>query len=136
VFDSHPGSGRRIVFLDVPDAWRADDLSRSLARIIPKGAGADTQLLAVGDWSSAQHDAAHLLASKGIRLIQRAPEPRDRGRKGVSLAVAIGLWLGSLAAGDVLDVIGEVADDPVFDSVGNLAAMRGVAFRRLSHRQV
>ncbi len=128
-------TGRKVVFLNLAPSWRVEDLSRVLANLMPGLVRGDTQLLAVGDWRSEQQDSGRLLAARGARLIQRAPELGDRSRKGVSLGVAVGLWLGCCNAGDVLEIVSEVTDDPAFDAVSNLTAMRGVIFRRPSRHE-
>jgi hypothetical protein len=47
------------------------------------------------------------------------------------IAVAAGGWLANAAAGDLLVI---VTDDQAFDAVGDLAATRGILFRRVSYR--
>ena len=41
------------------------------------------------------------------------------------------MWLGSARPGDLIEII---SDDRAFDAVGDVAALLGVEYRRLSHR--
>src|SRR5262249_31539393 len=49
------------------------------------------------------------------------------------IAVSAGVWLGSARPGDVVEII---SDDRAFDAVGDVAALLGVEFRRLSYRRL
>ena len=121
-------TARHLLVVDVDESSGVDEIARLLADLEPRILRADTELLAVGDWRALVDEAAALLVRRGVRLVPSAPH-LDRGsRRGVPIAVAIGLWLSGSAPGAALEILSE---DHAFDTVGEVATSRGAIFRRL-----
>ena len=126
-------STRRAVFFDVENSSRAEHVSRMLQHLELGELGRETQLVAVGNWRVVGLDTARLLSRHGARLVHSAPAFGVKDWSDLRIAVAAGIWLGDSRPGDVLEVI---TDDQAFDAVGDVAASRGVSFRRLSYRSL
>ena len=124
---------RRAVFFDVENSSRAEHVSRMLQHLELGELGRETQLVAVGNWRVVGLDTARLLSRHGARLVHSAPAFGVKDWSDLRIAVAAGIWLGSSRPGDVLEII---TDDQAFDAVGDVAASRGVSFRRLSYRSL
>jgi hypothetical protein len=92
---------------------------------------ASTRVSAIGNWRVVSIEAGDLLARSGAQLVHSAPAVGVKDWSDLRIAVDAGRWLGEAAAGDVLVI---VSDDQAFDAVGDVAATRGVIFRRLSLR--
>jgi hypothetical protein len=122
---------RRAIFIDVENTSREEDLFTVLDGLkIDRGAQS-TELTAVGNWRAVGQTAARRLAALGAHLVHSAPARGVRDWSDLWIAVAAGCWLGQARPGDVLEI---VSDDRAFDAVGDMAAARGVIYRRLQHR--
>lgn len=124
-------SPRRAIFIDVENTSREEDLFQVIEALkIDRGAQ-PTELTAVGNWRAVGPTTARRLAALGAHLVHSAPARGVRDWSDLSIAVAAGCWLGQACAGDVLEI---VSNDRAFDAVGDIAAARGVIYRRLQHR--
>jgi hypothetical protein len=125
-----PGARRRAIFFDVENASRATHIAAMLEHLgLPDGG--NSHVSAIGNWRVVSVETSHLLSRAGATLIHSAPVVGVKDWSDLRIAVDAGRWLGDARAGDVLEII---SDDQAFDAVGDLAATRGVAFRRLSLR--
>ena len=124
-------SGRRAIFVDVENSSRADHISRVLDHLAIDRHDRRVELIAVGNWRVIGADSARLLARRGAHLVHSAPSTGVRDWSDLRIAVSAGVWLGSARPGDLIEI---VSDDRAFDAVGDVAAVLGVEYRRLSHR--
>jgi hypothetical protein len=121
---------RRAVFFDVENGNRAKHIAVMLEHLgLPDGAR--TRVSAIGNWRVVSIETAHLFSRVGAKLIHSAPVVGVKDWSDLRIAAEAGRWLGGARAGDVLEI---VSDDQAFDAVGDLAASRGVIFRRPSLR--
>lgn len=127
-----PGA-RRAVFFDVENTSRAEDVDRVLRHLAIDFAHGPLEFTAVGNWRVIGHEPARQLAAHGAALVHSAPSTGVRDWSDLRIAVAAGVWLAGAVAGDVIEI---VSDDQAFDAVGDVAASRGVVFRRLSYRSL
>jgi len=127
-----PGA-RRAVFFDVENTSRAEDVERVLRHLAIDFAHGPLEFTAVGNWRVIGHDPARQLAAHGAALVHSAPSTGVRDWSDLRIAVAAGVWLAGAVPGDVVEI---VSDDQAFDAVGDVAASRGVVFRRLSYRSL
>jgi hypothetical protein len=124
---------RRAVFFDVENTSRAEDVQRVLDYLGVDFTRGNLEFLAVGNWRVIGHEPARMLAAQGASLVHSAPTTGVRDWSDLRIAVAAGVWMATANPGDVVDV---VSDDQAFDAVGDVAAGRGVTFRRLSYRSL
>src|SRR5512147_2594107 len=124
-------SARRAIFVDVENSSRADHVSRVLDHLAIDRLERRVDLIAVGNWRVIGADSARLLARRGAHLVHSAPSTGVRDWSDLRIAVSAGVWLGSARPGDLIEVI---SDDRAFDAVGDVAALLGVEYRRLSYR--
>jgi hypothetical protein len=124
-------SARRAIFVDVENSSRAEHLSRVLDHLSIDRHDRRVELIAVGNWRVIGADSARLLARWGAQLVHSAPATGVRDWSDLRIAVSAGVWLGVARPGDQIDVI---SDDRAFDAVGDVSALLGVEFRRLSYR--
>lgn len=124
-------SGRRAIFVDVENSSRADHISRVLDHLAIDRRDRRVELIAVGNWRVIGADSARLLARRGAHLVHSAPSTGVRDWSDLRIAVSAGVWLGSARPGDLIEII---SDDRAFDAVGDVAAVLGVEYRRLSYR--
>ena len=124
-------TGRRAIFVDVENSSRADHIGRVLDHLAIDRADRRVDLIAVGNWRVIGADSARLLARRGAQLVHSAPSTGVRDWSDLRIAVSAGVWLGSGRPGDLIEII---SDDRAFDAVGDVAAVLGVEFRRLSYR--
>jgi hypothetical protein len=124
-------TGRRAVFVDVENSSRADHIGRVLDHLAIDRADRRVDLIAVGNWRVIGADSARLLSRRGAQLVHSAPATGVRDWSDLRIAVSAGVWLGSARPGDLIEII---SDDRAFDAVGDVAAVLGVEYRRLSHR--
>ena len=124
-------AGRRAIFVDVENSSRADHISRVLDHLAIDRRDRRVELIAVGNWRVIGADSARLLARRGAHLVHSAPSTGVRDWSDLRIAVSAGVWLGSARPGDLIEII---SDDRAFDAVGDVAAVLGVEYRRLSHR--
>lgn len=124
-------SGRRAIFVDVENSSRADHISRVLDHLSIDRRDRRVELIAVGNWRVIGADSARLLARRGAHLVHSAPSTGVRDWSDLRIAVSAGVWLGSARPGDLVEII---SDDRAFDAVGDVAAVLGVEYRRLSYR--
>ncbi len=124
-------AGRRAIFVDVENSSRADHISRVLDHLAIDRQDRRVDLIAVGNWRVIGADSARLLARRGAHLVHSAPSTGVRDWSDLRIAVSAGVWLGSARPGDLIEII---SDDRAFDAVGDVAAVLGVEYRRLSHR--
>ena len=122
---------RRAVIFDVENSSRAAFVATLLEHLRLGRLTGDNRLLAVGNWGIIGHETARLLARNGAELVHTAPAFGVKDWTDLRIAVAAGIWIGNSRPGDVLEII---TDDQAFDAVGDVAAGRGVVFRRLSYR--
>jgi len=122
---------RRAIFVDVENSSRAEHLSRVLDHLAIDRQDRRVDLIAVGNWRVIGADSARLLARRGAHLVHSAPSTGVRDWSDLRIAVSAGVWLGSARPGDLIEVI---SDDRAFDAVGDVAALLGVDYRRLSYR--
>ena len=124
-------TARRAIFVDVENSSRADHISRVLDHLAIDRQGRRVELIAVGNWRVIGADSARLLARRGAHLVHSAPSTGVRDWSDLRIAVSAGVWLGSARPGDLIEII---SDDRAFDAVGDVAAVLGVEYRRLSYR--
>lgn len=124
-------TGRRAIFVDVENSSRADHIGRVLDHLAIDRADRRVDLIAVGNWRVIGADSARLLARRGAQLVHSAPSTGVRDWSDLRIAVSAGVWLGSSRPGDLIEII---SDDRAFDAVGDVAAVLGVEYRRLSYR--
>jgi hypothetical protein len=124
-------SARRAIFVDVENSSRADHISRVLDHLAIDRRDRRVELIAVGNWRVIGADTARLLARRGAHLVHSAPSTGVRDWSDLRIAVSAGVWLGSARPGDLVEII---SDDRAFDAVGDVAAVLGVEYRRLSYR--
>ena len=127
-----PRPPRRVVFFDVENSSRLQHVA-ALLRLLGLPDGRNTKVFAIGNWRVVGLEAAHLLAHSGATLIHSAPKFGVKDWSDLRIAVEAGRWLGQAHPEDVIEI---VSDDQAFDAVGDVAAMRGVTFRRLSARKL
>ncbi|MCX8070968.1 MAG: hypothetical protein N3C12_00760 [Candidatus Binatia bacterium] len=121
---------RRAVFIDVENTTAEPSLFEVLRSLEIDLQRQNIELTAVGNWRAVPPGLARRLASMGAKLIHSAPARGVRDWSDLWIATAAGCWLGQARPGDVLEVI---SNDRAFDAIGDLAAARGVTFRRISH---
>jgi len=126
-------TGRRAIFVDVENSSRADHIGRVLDHLAIDRADRRVDLIAVGNWRVIGADSARLLARRGAQLVHSAPSTGVRDWSDLRIAVSAGVWLGSGRPGDLIEII---SDDRAFDAVGDVAAVLGVEYRRLSYRNL
>ncbi|MGH7420010.1 MAG: hypothetical protein ACREI4_00170, partial [Candidatus Rokuibacteriota bacterium] len=124
-------TGRRAIFVDVENSSRADHVGRVLDHLSIDRTDRRVDLIAVGNWRVIGADSARLLARRGAQLVHSAPSTGVRDWSDLRIAVSAGVWLGSARPGDLIEII---SDDRAFDAVGDVAAVLGVEYRRLSYR--
>jgi hypothetical protein len=124
-------TGRRAIFVDVENSSRVDHVGRVLDHLAIDRADRRVELIAVGNWRVINADTARLLARRGAQLVHSAPSTGVRDWSDLRIAVSAGVWLGSGRPGDLIEI---VSDDRAFDAVGDVAAVLGVEYRRLSYR--
>src|SRR4029077_12636755 len=124
-------AGRRAIFVDVENSSRADPVSRVLDPLAIDRQDRRVDLIAVGNWRVIGADSARLMARRGAHLVHSAPSTGVKDWSDLRIAVSAGVWLGSARPGDLIEII---SDDRAFDAVGDVAALLGVEYRRLSHR--
>ncbi|HZP39368.1 MAG TPA: hypothetical protein VFE48_22995 [Methylomirabilota bacterium] len=124
-------SSRRAIFIDVENSSKPEHLSRVLDHLDIDRHNQRVELIAVGNWRVIGADSARLLARRGAQLVHSAPATGVRDWSDLRIAVSAGVWLGVARPGDQIEV---VSDDRAFDAVGDVAAVLGVTFRRLSYR--
>ena len=124
-------NARRAIFVDVENSSRAEHLSRVLDHLAIDRQDHRVELIAVGNWRVIGADSARLLARRGAQLVHSAPATGVRDWSDLRIAVSAGVWLGVARPGDRIEVI---SDDRAFDAVGDVSALLGVEFRRLSYR--
>jgi hypothetical protein len=117
--------------VDVENSSRADHVGRVLDHLAIDRADRHVDLIAVGNWRVIGADSARLLARRGAQLVHSAPSTGVRDWSDLRIAVSAGVWLGSARPGDLIEI---VSDDRAFDAVGDVAAVLGVEYRRLSYR--
>jgi hypothetical protein len=122
---------RRAVIFDVENSSRVEHIARMLEHLGLGTLDRQTRLMAVGNWGVIGYDTARMLARHGAALVHTAPAFGVKDWSDLRIAVMAGIWLAGARPGDVLDII---TDDQAFDAVGDVAAGRGVDFRRLSYR--
>ena len=126
-----PPASRRAIFVDVENSSRADHVSRVLDHLAIDRQERRVDLIAVGNWRVIGADSARLLARRGAHLVHSAPSTGVKDWSDLRIAVSAGVWLGSARPGDLIEII---SDDRAFDAVGDVAALLGVEYRRLSYR--
>lgn len=124
-------AARRAIFVDVENSSRADHISRVLDHLAIDRQERRVDLIAVGNWRVIGADSARLLARRGAHLVHSAPSTGVKDWSDLRIAVSAGVWLGSARPGDLVEII---SDDRAFDAVGDVAALLGVEYRRLSYR--
>jgi hypothetical protein len=122
---------RRAVIFDVENSSRVEHITRMLEHLELGKLDRETRVMAVGNWGVIGQETAKLLARYGAELLHTAPAFGVKDWSDLRIAVGAGIWLGEACPGDVLEII---TDDQAFDAVGDVAAGRGVVFRRLSYR--
>ncbi|OGK86204.1 MAG: hypothetical protein A2050_05640 [Candidatus Rokubacteria bacterium GWA2_73_35] len=126
-------SVRRAIFYDVENASRAQHIARVIERLAVDRLGRRIDFVAVGNWKVIGQDTARLFAQHGAQLVHSAPSTGVKDWSDLRIAVTAGVWLAGARPGDLLEI---VSDDRAFDAVGDVAAGLGIAFRRLSSRQL
>jgi hypothetical protein len=124
---------RRGVFFDVENTSRTEDIEKVLAHLALDFTRGGVEFMAVGNWRVIGHEAARILAAKGAHLIHSAPTTGVRDWSDLRIAVAAGVWIATAQPGDALEI---VSDDQAFEAVGDVAAGRGIVFRRVSYRSL
>ncbi|HWP66870.1 MAG TPA: hypothetical protein VNO26_13245, partial [Candidatus Limnocylindria bacterium] len=124
---------RRGVFFDVENTSRTEDIEKVLAHLALDFTRGGVEFMAVGNWRVIGHEPARILAAKGAHLIHSAPTTGVRDWSDLRIAVAAGVWIATAQPGDVLEI---VSDDQAFEAVGDVAAGRGIIFRRISYRKL
>ncbi|MBI1815940.1 MAG: NYN domain-containing protein [Deltaproteobacteria bacterium] len=127
------GGARRAIFIDVENTSSEVDLMRVIDALAVDRTVQPTEVTAVGNWKSVAQGLARRLAALGAQLVHSAPATGVRDWSDLWIAVAAGCWLGQSSPGDRLEII---SADRAFDAVGDLAAVRGVTFQRLSYKTV
>jgi len=127
------GPRRRSVFFDVENTSRTQDIEKVLAHLDIDFTRGGVEFMAVGNWRVIGHEPARILAAKGAHLIHSAPTTGVRDWSDLRIAVAAGVWIATAQPGDVLEI---VSDDQAFEAVGDVAAGRGIIFRRVSYRRL
>jgi hypothetical protein len=127
------GGARRAIFIDVENTSSEVDLMRVIDALGVDRTAQPTEVTAVGNWKSVAQGLARRLAALGAQLVHSAPATGVRDWSDLWIAVAAGCWLGQASPGDRLEII---SADRAFDAVGDLAAVRGVTFQRLSYKTV
>lgn len=122
---------RRVIFFDVENTSRESVVTSMLEHLALDRSAYSTELIASGNWRVIGNETARLLARAGAHLVHSAPATGVRDWSDLRIAVAAGVWLATARVGDELDV---VSDDKAFDVVGDVAAVMGVRFRRISYR--
>jgi len=117
----------------VENSSRADHIGRVLDHLAIDRGDRRVDLIAVGNWRVIGADSARLLARRGAQLVHSAPATGVRDWSDLRIAVSAGVWLGSGRPGDLIEII---SDDRAFDAVGDVAAVLGVEYRRLSYRNL
>jgi hypothetical protein len=125
-----PTTPRRAVFIDVENTTAEGPLMEVLHGLAIDPKKEQVELTAVGNWRAVPPALARRLASLGAKLVHSAPARGVRDWSDLWIATAAGCWLGQARPGDVLEI---VSNDRAFDAIGDLAAARGVTFRRLAH---
>jgi len=126
-------SARRAIFFDVENASRVQHIAGVIEHLAVDRLGRRTDFVAVGNWKVIGQDTARLFARHGAQLLHSAPSTGVRDWSDLRIAVTAGVWLAGARPGDMLEI---VSDDRAFDAVGDVAAGLGIAFRRLSARQL
>ncbi|MBI4271321.1 MAG: hypothetical protein HY615_13385 [Candidatus Rokubacteria bacterium] len=126
-------SRRRAILFDVENASRAQHIERVIDYLAVDRLGRRTDFVAVGNWKVIGQDTARLFARHGAQLVHSAPSTGVKDWSDLRIAVTAGVWLAGARPGDVLEI---VSDDRAFVAVGVVAAGLGIAFRRLSSRQL
>ena len=124
---------RRGVFFDVENTSRTEDIEKVLAHLALDFTRGGVEFMAVGNWRVIGHEPARILAAQGAHLIHSAPTAGVRDWSDLRIAVAAGVWIATAQPGDVLEI---VSDDQAFEAVGDVAAGRGIVFRRVSYRRL
>jgi hypothetical protein len=124
-------TGRRAIFVDVENSSRVEHVGRVLDHLAIDRTDRRVDLIAVGNWRVINADTARLLARRGAQLVHSAPSTGVRDWSDLRIAVSAGVWLGGGRPGDLIEII---SDDRAFDAVGDVAAVLGVEYRRLSYR--
>ena len=124
---------RRAVLFDVENTSRTQDIEKVLAHLALDFTRGGVEFMAVGNWRVIGHEPARILAGKGAHLIHSAPSTGVRDWSDLRIAVAAGVWIATAQPGDVLEI---VSDDQAFEAVGDVAAGRGILFRRVSYRRL
>ena len=122
---------KRAVIFDVENSSRVEHVARMLEHLAVGKHDRRTRVMAIGNWGVIGPETAKLLACHGAELVHTAPAFGVKDWSDLRIAVGAGIWLGDARPGDVLEI---VTDDQAFDAVGDVAAGRGVTFRRLSYR--
>ena len=126
-------TGRRAIFVDVENSSRADHIGRVLDHLAIDRADRRVDLIPVGNWRVIGADSARLLARRAPSSSTARPPPACGDWSDLRIAVSAGVWLGSGRPGDLIEII---SDDRAFDAVGDVAAVLGVEYRRLSYRNL
>jgi hypothetical protein len=121
-----------VVFFDVENSSRAEHVAFMLDHLGLPDPGV-TKVVAMGNWRVVSLQTARLLAKAGAELVHSAPVPGVKDWSDLRIAAAVGVWLGAARAADTIEV---VTDDQAFDAAADVAAARGVVFRRLSLRAI
>lgn len=124
---------RRAVFIDVENTTAEAPLLEVLRSLEIDPQRQTVEVTAVGNWRAVPPALARRLASMGAKLIHSAPARGVRDWSDLWIAAAAGCWLGQALPGDILEVI---SNDRAFDAIGDLAAARGVVFRRIAHMRL
>jgi hypothetical protein len=124
---------RRGVFFDVENTSRTEDIDKVLAHLSLDFTRGGVEFMAVGNWRVIGHEPARILAAHGAHLIHSAPTTGVRDWSDLRIAVAAGVWIATAQPGDALEI---VSDDQAFEAVGDVAAGRGIVFRRVSYRRL
>jgi hypothetical protein len=123
---------RRAIFIDVENTTSEASLFDVIESLKIDRREQPVELTAVGNWRTVGPLVARRLGALGAQLVHSAPARGVHDWSDLWIAVAAGCWLGQAAAGDVLEII---SNDRAFDAVGDVAAARGVVFRRLQHQR-
>jgi len=126
-------SPHRAIFYDVENSSRAQHVARVLEHLAVDHGTMRTDFVAIGNWRVISDESAHLLARHGARLVHSAPAPGVQDWSDLRIGVAAGVWLGTARAGDRIAI---VSADRAFDAIGDVAAILGIHFTRVSYRQL
>ncbi len=121
---------RRLVLIDVENASNETQLIALLESLHIDHSAQATEIHAMGNWRLASTHVARRLAALGVSLLHTAPAAGVRDWSDLRLAVTAGCWLAEATPGDQMEIL---SNDQAFDAVGDVAAARGVAFRRIQH---